>query len=79
MQRDDDKEETVKKRLEVYHQQTAPLIEYYKKEASQDSDVAPQFHTVKGIGSVDQIFEKIIIALEKKKENANTEYNQHSI
>ena len=79
IQRDDDKEETVKKRLEVYHQQTAPLIDYYKNETAQDSDDAPQFHTVKGIGSVDQIFEKIITALEKKKENVVTEYNQHSI
>ncbi|RUR09660.1 adenylate kinase [Legionella sp. km772] len=79
IQRDDDKEETVKKRLEVYHQQTAPLIDYYKKEAKRDNDDAPQFHTVKGIGSVDQIFEKIVSALEKKKEDAVTEYNQHSI
>ena len=78
IQRDDDKEETVKKRLEVYHQQTAPLIEYYKNEAAQ-AKKAPQFHTVKGVGSVDQIFEKIVSALEKKKEDAITKHNQHSI
>lgn len=77
IQRDDDKEETVKKRLEIYHQQTAPLIDYYKKEAKKESHNVPQFHTVKGIGSVDQIFEQIITALEKKKEYAVTEYNQH--
>ncbi len=76
IQREDDKEETVKKRLEVYHQQTAPLIDYYKKEAQFDNSNAPQFHTVQGIGSVEQIFEKILSVLEKNKEDAFTEYNQ---
>lgn len=70
IQRDDDKEETVKKRLEVYHQQTAPLITYYKKEAKLAKGNPPQFHTVTGIGSVDQIFNKILNVLEKKEETA---------
>lgn len=68
MQREDDKEETVRKRLEVYHQQTAPLINYYKKEAQKGDfqDVA-EFHTVQGCGDVDQIFAKIVSLLDAKE------------
>ncbi|MFN3395601.1 MAG: adenylate kinase [Thermodesulfovibrionales bacterium] len=50
-QRDDDKEETIKKRLEVYNSQTAPLIEYYGKKGILKS--------VKGTGSIDEIFNNI--------------------
>lgn len=50
-QRDDDKEETIKKRLEVYNSQTAPLIEYYEKKGILKS--------VKGTGSIDEIFNNI--------------------
>lgn len=67
IQRDDDKEETVRNRLKVYHEQTAPLINYYKKEAI-DNDGAAQFHTVKGTGGVDQIFDKIVDLIETKEE-----------
>lgn len=63
IQRDDDKEETVKKRLEVYRQQTAPLIDYYKAEAAKNYEGAPQFHSIIGTGSVNQIFERITDAL----------------
>lgn len=79
IQRDDDKEETVKKRLEVYHKQTAPLIDYYQSEAAKQAKDSPKFHTIKGTGSVNQIFEHIVNALDKKEENAFSEYNQHSI
>jgi adenylate kinase len=54
-QRDDDKEETIKKRLDVYDTQTAPLIEYYNKKGI--------MKTVIGIGSIDDIFKKVVAAL----------------
>ncbi len=55
-QRDDDKEETIKKRLEVYDQQTAPLIDYYTK--------LNLVKTVMGTGSIDEIFQKTVAALQ---------------
>ncbi len=54
-QRDDDKEETIKKRLEVYNAQTAPLIDYYGKKGILKS--------VEGTGSIDDIFKKVCGAL----------------
>ena len=55
IQRDDDKEETVKKRLDVYHAQTEPLIGYYKEwEASGDAK-APTYIRIEGVGKVDEI------------------------
>lgn len=69
IQRDDDKEETVKKRLEVYHNQTAPLIDYYKNEAVKREEGMPQFHTIAGVGSMNEIFDRIVNALSEKKEN----------
>jgi adenylate kinase len=57
-QRDDDKEETIKNRLEVYERSTAPLIEYYSKKGILKS--------VKGVGSIDEIFNKICSVLEAK-------------
>jgi adenylate kinase len=74
MQRDDDKEETVRKRLEVYHQQTEPLIGYYKAEAKKadTSKGALHFHTVIGTGTVNQIFDSIVNSLEQTKEHATS-------
>lgn len=57
-QRDDDKEETIKRRLDVYDAQTAPLIEYYKKKGILKS--------VMGIGNIDEIFGSICAVLEGK-------------
>lgn len=68
IQRDDDKEETVRKRLEIYHNQTAPLISYYKNWAKNFPDTAPEFCTVNGKGTVDQIFDEIVTQLEAKEE-----------
>lgn len=51
-QRDDDREETVRKRLEVYHEQTKPLIGYYRQKAEQG---APKFHSIDGVGEVEAI------------------------
>jgi len=64
VQRDDDKEETVKKRLDIYHDQTEPLIDYYKEwEASGNAD-APQYIRIEGVGKVDDIRDSILKALE---------------
>jgi len=54
-QRDDDKEETIKKRLDVYQKQTAPLIDYYSKKKI--------MKTVMGVGSIDDIFKKAVAAI----------------
>jgi adenylate kinase len=58
IQRDDDKEETVRKRLAVYHEQTKPLVDYYSGQGP-----AVKFHTISGVGSVDDITQKIFTIL----------------
>ncbi len=63
VQRDDDKEETVRKRLEVYSAQTRPLVDYYSKWASQDPSVAPRYRSISGIGGVDEITARALQAL----------------
>lgn len=63
VQRDDDKEDTVRKRLEVYHEQTEPLIEYYSSWANSGEAGAPKYVKVNGIGSVDDIREAIFAGL----------------
>jgi adenylate kinase len=63
IQRDDDQEETVRKRLEVYHEQTEPLIEYYSTWSASGEEGAPAYHKIAGIGSVDDIRDKIFAAL----------------
>jgi adenylate kinase len=65
VQREDDKEETVKARLKVYHDQTAPLIDYYSTWAEQGGDGAPRYIKVDGVGSGDEIRDGIIGQLEK--------------
>jgi len=67
VQRDDDKEETVKKRLDVYHDQTEPLIDYYKDWESTGEDAAPTYIRIEGVGKVDEITGNIYAALEKFK------------
>jgi adenylate kinase len=63
VQRDDDKEETVRKRLKVYHDQTEPLIEYYSKWAQSGQANAPKYVQIPGIGKVDEIRDAIFKAL----------------
>lgn len=58
--RDDDSETTITKRLDVYHQQTEPLIDYYQQWAKEDKTNAPAFHKVSGMGTVDSIFANIL-------------------
>lgn len=63
IQRDDDREETVRKRLEVYHAQTEPLVAYYSNWALQYDKRAPRYVKVAGIGSVEEIRDRIFAAL----------------
>ncbi len=55
IQRDDDKEETVRKRLEIYHAQTEPLVEYYARWSAHGGKGAPKYVKIAGIGSVENI------------------------
>jgi adenylate kinase len=52
--REDDKEETVRQRLHVYHEQTEPLLDYYKNWAKEDQN-APKFKQISGLGSVEEV------------------------
>jgi len=63
IQRDDDKEETVRKRLEVYHSQTKPLVAYYGKWAEEGDALAPKYRKISGTGSVDGIRDRAFQAL----------------
>ena len=63
IQRDDDKEETVIKRLHVYHSQTQPLIEYYSAWFATGDAKAPKCRKIAGVGSVDQIKQAAFAAL----------------
>ena len=63
VQRDDDKEETVRKRLDVYSQQTRPLVDYYAAWAKTEPDAAPKYRAISGVGSVDEITKRALEAL----------------
>lgn len=64
IQRDDDKEDTVRSRLEVYHQQTQPLISYYSRRAQSSDADAPRYVRVGGTGGVTEIRDRIFEGLE---------------
>ena len=63
IQRDDDQEETVIKRLQVYHSQTRPLIDYYAAWFATGDAKAPKCRKIAGVGSVDQIKQAMLAAL----------------
>lgn len=63
VQREDDKEETVKKRLDVYSAQTRPLVDYYSKWAASAPNEAPKYRMISGIGSVETITASALKAL----------------
>ena len=63
IQRDDDKEETVRKRLDVYSAQTRPLVDYYSQWAKSDPQGAPQYRAISGMGTVEEIKERAFNAL----------------
>ncbi len=64
VQREDDKEETVRKRLQVYHSQTAPLIDYYSSWADKGGDQAPRYVKVDGVGEMSEIRDQIVRGLD---------------
>lgn len=63
VQRDDDKEDVVKKRLEVYHSQTKPLVAYYSNWANSGEPGAPKYCKFNGLGEMNQIRDEIFAAL----------------
>jgi len=64
IQRDDDKEDTVKQRLAVYHEQTKPLIDYYLSWSQTNDEKAPRYIKIEGVGDLDEIRQKVLSALE---------------
>jgi adenylate kinase len=63
IQRDDDLEETVRRRLEVYHAQTRQLVDYYRKWAQSGQPAAPRYRKISGLGTVDEIRDRALAAL----------------
>jgi len=63
IQRDDDREDTVRKRLQVYHNQTKQLVDYYSRWAAAGSGNAPKYRRISGTGGVDEIRERLFAAL----------------
>ena len=63
IQRDDDKEETVKNRLKIYHAQTQPLVDYYNAWSATGDAKAPKCRKIAGVGTVDQIRSAALAAL----------------
>lgn len=63
IQREDDCEATIKKRLEVYHAQTQPLVAYYQAWADTQDPSAPHLHRISGLGKVEAIFKAILAAV----------------
>ena len=63
IQRDDDHEDTVKKRLDIYHAQTEPLVKYYSDWAARGEQGAPRYVKVAGVGGVESIRDTIFSAL----------------
>ena len=63
IQRDDDKEQTVRRRLDIYHEQTEPLVEFYQNLTDQNGSSGPNFIKVDGVGDVDEIKKQLFSAL----------------
>ena len=63
VQREDDKEETVKNRLRVYAEQTRPLVAYYANWAKSEPATAPKYRAISGTGTVEEITERVMQAL----------------
>lgn len=66
IQREDDRESIIRKRLEVYQEQTAPLVDYYTTRARISSEHSPRFIAISGEGSVDAIYQRILSSIEKE-------------
>ena len=64
VQRDDDREATVRHRLEVYHEQTAPIVGYYRQWENDEPQAAPRVSRIDGLGTLDEVRERIFEALD---------------
>ena len=64
MQRADDQEDTVRKRLEVYSAQTRPLVDYYSAWAAAEPALAPRYRSISGTGAVEAITARALAALQ---------------
>ena len=60
VQREDDREETVRKRLSIYHQQTRPLLDYYQQWMQSGDPAAPRYHCVSGVGKPTEVEARIL-------------------
>ncbi|MAK92720.1 MAG: adenylate kinase [Oleibacter sp.] len=65
VQRDDDQEDTIRKRLAIYHEQTAPLVSFYKTLEAGQGESAPKYSHIPGVGSLQDITAKVMEALQK--------------
>ncbi len=65
IQRDDDQEDTVRNRLDVYHAQTEPLVDYYKNWESSGESAAPKYIRIEGVGKVEEIRDQIYSVLDR--------------
>lgn len=63
IQRDDDREEVVRKRLDVYHSQTEALVGFYSDLAKSGDKTAPQYRAISGLGAIDAITARVFEAL----------------
>jgi len=63
IQREDDKEETVRTRLQVYREQTHPLVDFYKKISAKSKDGTPKYTRVEGVGGLQEIKARVLTAL----------------
>ena len=63
--RDDDQESIIRKRLDIYHDQTEPLIGFYQAWSTKGDQNAPAFHQISGEGSVDVIFDRILSVIKE--------------
>lgn len=72
IQREDDREETVRRRLAVYHEQTRPLTQYYQQWAKSKEALAPAFYRISGEGSMESVRDKIFALLEKGEGNGRS-------
>ena len=63
VQREDDREPTVRKRIEIYKQQTRPLVDYYGRWAASGDPAAPKYRKISGLGTVSEIKQRVLSAL----------------
>lgn len=68
VQREDDKEETLRRRLKVYYEQTQPMIAYFAAWEKEEPQIAPKIIKISGIGTVDEVRNRVFAALKSKEQ-----------